>query len=202
MKNIALLATTVLLALSLPAHAQKTDKQARKADRNPAATANKATRDRSQLATLVEALHSLTLSDAQRTKLEAVALRLEADILATLTPEQQAQFKETLAQAKKGDKTQEKREKRGPFADLLETLALSPEQSKRVDPIVDSAQKKLTELTETLRSNPDARKDPTTRKDFTLKNKAIMDDVRAQLRPLLNPSQQALLDAWKGKGKN
>ncbi|WP_395094822.1 hypothetical protein [Armatimonas sp.] len=200
MKNIALLATTILLALSLPAHAQKPDKQARKADRNLVATANKATPDRSQLATLVAALHSLTLSDAQRTKLEAVALKLEADILATLTPDQQAQFKEALTQTQKGDKTQEKREKRGPFADLLETLALSPEQSKRVDPIVDSAQKKLTELTETR--NPDARKDPTTRKDLALKNKAIMDDVRAQLRPLLNPSQQALLDAWKGKGKN
>ena len=202
MKKILFLATIALVVLSLPAQAQKPDKQARKADRNPAAATSKTTRDRSQMATLVEALHSLTLSDTQRTKLEAVALKLEADLLATLTPDQQAQFKETLAQAKKGDKTQEKQEKRGPFADLLDTLALSPEQSKQVDPIVDSAQKKLAELTETLRSNPEARKDPATRKDFALKNRAIMDDVRAQLRPLLNPNQQALLDTWKAKGKN
>ncbi|MBB6050702.1 hypothetical protein [Armatimonas rosea] len=193
MKNILLL-STVFLALSLPSHAQKPDKQARKASKSTAASTS--SRDRSQLAALAAAVHSLTLTDPQRTKLEGITLKLEADILATLTPDQQAQFKEALEQAKKGKKEPASKSM---FGELIESLQLTADQKVKVTPIFDQLQDKLTELQKSARAN---RSDPDARQDAANKSREVMTDARAKLRPLLTPDQLTRLDAWQPpKGK-
>lgn len=202
MKPLIVILSLVLAALSLPASAQKPDKQARKASKSagtrtaPSASA----RDRSQLTALAQAVRALTLTDSQQRKLEGITLKLEADLLATLTPDQQAQFKAALEDAKKnGTVTDEKPGKgRDPLASLRESLQLTPDQQAKVNPLLDQTRDKLTDLQKSAREN---RSNPDARKEAAGKSRELVDDLRAKLRPLLTPEQQTRLDAWQPKGK-
>ncbi len=197
MKKTFFLATVALAALSLPAQAQKPDKQARKAERS---TTAQPLRNRNSVTALAEALQALTLTESQNKKLEGVAFKLEAEILSMLTPEQQAQFKEAQERLKKSSRGNGKESAantaRSPLAELQESLKLTPGQKDLTDPIFNASQKQLTELENNVQKSGGA-KDPQVRKEAMQKFKELTENLKTRLRSLLNTSQQTTLDAWK-----
>ncbi len=65
-----------------------------------------------------------------------------------------------------------------PLEHITQTLNLTPDQQAKVQPIVDQAKPQIAAIHE----------------DAMQKTKAIMDNVMAQIRPLLTPDQQAKAD--------
>jgi hypothetical protein len=197
MKKILFLATVALATLSLPAEAQKPDKQTRKAERS---TTAQPLRNHNSVTALAEALQALTLTEAQNKKLEGAAFKLEVEILGMLTPEQQAQFKEAQERLKKPARGNGKESTtatpRSPLAELQESLKLTAGQKDLTDPIFNASQKQLTELEDNVQKSGGA-KDPQVRKEATRKFKELTESLKTRLRSLLNPTQQTTLDAWK-----
>lgn len=62
---------------------------------------------------------------------------------------------------------------------MTETLDLTPEQQAKIRPILEQARPQLAAV----------------RRESRQKIKAIRDNIRSQIRPLLTPSQQQKLDA-------
>jgi Spy/CpxP family protein refolding chaperone len=68
-----------------------------------------------------------------------------------------------------------------PLEHLSETLALTPEQKAKVQPIIDQAKPQIAAI----------------HQEAMDKMKAIMESTGAQIRPLLTPEQQQKFDAMK-----
>ena len=61
---------------------------------------------------------------------------------------------------------------------ITESLNLTPEQKTKVQPILDQARPQIEDI----------------RREALQKTKAVMDNVKAQIRPMLTPEQQQKLD--------
>jgi Spy/CpxP family protein refolding chaperone len=69
----------------------------------------------------------------------------------------------------------------GPLEHFIHELNLTPEQQSQIQPILESGKPQLQSIHE----------------ETAKKMKAVMDDMKARIRPLLTPEQQAKLDAMK-----
>ena len=74
----------------------------------------------------------------------------------------------------------------GALERMTEQLNLTPEQKAKVQPMIDQAQPQL----------------ETIHRDAMEKSKAVMDNVKSQIRPLLTPEQQKKLDEVKNDRRN
>ena len=79
------------------------------------------------------------------------------------------------------------------FGGLISQLNLTDEQKPKVDAIVEEATKKLAEMRRDAAGETGKGAGKGMRQAMT----GIMDDVRAQIRPLLTPEQQTILDNYK-----
>jgi len=61
---------------------------------------------------------------------------------------------------------------------MTENLNLTPEQKTKVQPIIDQAKPQIENI----------------RREAMQKTKAVMDNLRAQIRPMLTPDQQKKLE--------
>ena len=68
-----------------------------------------------------------------------------------------------------------------PLERMTDNLNLTPEQKTKIQPLIDQAQPQLEQI----------------HREAMQKSKAVMDNIMAQIRPLLTPEQQKKLDESK-----
>ena len=197
MKLSPLFVTTVA-ALGLvsfvgsPVYAQKPAKRA-------GAAGARTPRGKDGLASFEAALRAANLSTDQQAQIKEIAAKFREDVLSKLSPEQQTAVKEAIAKgpaAGGGAGAAGGRRAGGGnmFGGLVAQLNLTDEQKPKVQAIVDDATKKLAEMRRDAATG-DAGKGAA--KGSRQAMMGIMDDVRAQIRPLLTPEQQTTLDNYK-----
>jgi Spy/CpxP family protein refolding chaperone len=177
-----------------PVYAQKPGKRA-------GAAGARTQRGKDGLASFEAALRAANLSSDQQSEIRDLAAKFREDVLSKLSPEQKTAVQEALAKGpaaggRAGAGAAGGRRAGGGnmFAGLISQLNLTDEQKPKVDAIVEEATKKLAEMRRDA-STGDAGKGAA--KGNRQAMMGIMDDVRAQIRPLLTPEQQTTLDNYK-----
>lgn len=150
---------------------------------------NLTTEQDAKIKTLLEKFRAdmMALPQAERReKGRELNKKLMDDIDAILTPEQQKTFKKEMREIRQRGANQA-----GPFAGMTEALALTTDQKTKVEPILKTAQEQMTKL----------RQDQSVQgRERNQKMRAILEETREKIRPLLTPEQQVKLDAMKGRG--
>lgn len=116
---------------------------------------------------------SLTV-DARRAKLMELHKSMQSQVMAVLTPDQQAKYTTFMAQ------------RRAKWADKMSALGLTPDQQARIKSIRETSRKQIAAVRADTTLTPAARQ---------AKVRDILTASREQIRQVLTPEQRSKLDA-------
>lgn len=156
----------------------------------PYQAAFKAIKPTAEQQTKFDALEKTLLADMQelrgldpeerRSKMQEVSGKFEKDVEALLTPEQLPAYKEAL-------KKERQRMQGGPMAQL-ETLKLTDDQKKKIQPLVTDAMAQVQKLMQDRSGD---------RQTIMQQVMGIMEDMKGKIRPILTPEQVKQFDTMQ-----
>lgn len=125
--------------------------------------------------------------EERRTKGREIQRKLQSDINALLTPEQKTKLREELRKLRQNGGNNA-----GPFNGMIQPLNLTAEQKTKIDPIIKDATDQMAKL----RTDQNLQG-----RERGQKTRAIVQETRSKIRPLLTPDQQTKFDSYRpGQG--